>query len=164
MKIPKSRREKETSIHGKIINWISILSLLLIGAQIVLAHLHDLKRMAVTVPSVYATNVFYWVDGTPEAVLSNPLWYDPLPKESLIWLIQTVPDERSDMAPRHYSPKSDRFLVCVPYHDAKEKGQPMTIVANQILTQALTGGEGWKKAMMQIQEKALPPKSWTPFW
>ena len=52
----------------------------------------------------------------------------------------------------HYSPELNRFLVCALYHEAKSKGMHMTNLANQLLSQVLTGGDGWQKAMLQFQE------------
>ena len=56
--------------------------------------------------------------------------------------------------PKHYSPEINRFLVSVLYHEAKGKNLAMTTLANQLLAQALTGGEGWQQAMLQFQENA----------
>jgi hypothetical protein len=58
---------------------------------------------------------------------------------------------------QHYSPELNRFLVCALYHEAKERGMHMTNLANQLLSQALTGGDGWQKAIMQYQEPAQEP-------
>src|SRR5882762_8962486 len=49
------------------------------------------------------------------------------------------------MRPKHYSPAINRFLVSVLYHEAKGRGMPMTTLANQLLSKALTGGNGWQK-------------------
>jgi len=57
------------------------------------------------------------------------------------------------MRPKHYSPAINRFLVSVLYHEAKGRGIHMTTLANQLLSKALTGGDGWQKTMMQLQEK-----------
>ena len=46
----------------------------------------------------------------------------------------------------HYSPALDRFLVSVLYHEAKRRKQPMTVVANTVLTDALKDTEGWRLA------------------
>lgn len=48
--------------------------------------------------------------------------------------------------PTHYSPAIDRFLVCVLYHEAKRRKQPMTAVANALLKDALKDTEGWRIA------------------
>jgi len=48
--------------------------------------------------------------------------------------------------PRHYSPQLGRFLVCVLYHEARRRGQPMTALANQLLECALAGSAGWREA------------------
>jgi hypothetical protein len=58
------------------------------------------------------------------------------------------------MRPKHYSPAISRFLVSVLYHEAKGRGVHMTTLTNQLLSKILTGGEGWQKTMMQLQEKA----------
>ncbi len=56
--------------------------------------------------------------------------------------------------PRYYSPQLGRFLVCVLYHEARRRGQPMTALANQLLESALAGSEGWQEAeqAMRLQE------------
>jgi len=48
--------------------------------------------------------------------------------------------------PRYYSPQLGRFLVCVLYHEARRRGQPMTTLANQLLESALAGSAGWREA------------------
>jgi hypothetical protein len=48
--------------------------------------------------------------------------------------------------PKHYSPEIGRFLVSVLYHEARERGVPMTVLTNQLLQDGLNGTEGWKKA------------------
>ena len=55
---------------------------------------------------------------------------------------------------KHYSPAINRFLVSVLYHEARAKRVPMTSLVNQILTERLTGGDGWRRAMLQLQEQA----------
>jgi hypothetical protein len=59
---------------------------------------------------------------------------------------------------RHYSPQLGRFLVCVLYHEARRRGQPMTALANQLLESALAGSEGWRQAeeAMRLAEKPIP--------
>jgi hypothetical protein len=52
---------------------------------------------------------------------------------------------------RHYSPQLERFLVCVLYHEARRRGQPMTALANQLLETALAGSESWREA-----QEAMP--------
>jgi hypothetical protein len=56
----------------------------------------------------------------------------------------------------HYSPELNRFLVCALYHEAKKRGMHMTNLANQLLSQTLTGGDGWQKAMLQFQDETEP--------
>jgi len=38
---------------------------------------------------------------------------------------------------RHYSPQLSRELVCQSYHRAKAKRIPMTVLANQLIEEAL---------------------------
>ena len=59
---------------------------------------------------------------------------------------------------RHYTPELRRFLVTVLYHEAKEQGVPMTVLANDLLTRSLQGGQGWKKAEEQwrLPEQPVP--------
>jgi hypothetical protein len=66
--------------------------------------------------------------------------------------------------PRYYSPQLGRFLVCVLYHEARRRGQPMTALANQLLESALAGSEGWQEAeqAMQAQETTLPYRASPP--
>ena len=62
--------------------------------------------------------------------------------------------------PKHYSPEIRRFLVSALYHEAKGRGVPMTVLANQILQSGLIGTEGWKKAEgARLQEQSLPYKT-----
>jgi hypothetical protein len=57
--------------------------------------------------------------------------------------------------PKHYSPEIRRFLVSALYHEAKGRGVPMTVLANQILQSGLAGTEGWKKAEeARLQEQS----------
>jgi hypothetical protein len=58
---------------------------------------------------------------------------------------------------RHYSPQLGRFLVCVLYHEARRRGQPMTRLANQLLESALAGSEGWQEAKqaMRLQDASV---------
>jgi hypothetical protein len=59
------------------------------------------------------------------------------------------------MPRKHYSPGIRRFLVSALYHEAKERGVPMTVLTNQILEAGLTGTEGWKKAEeARLQEQS----------
>ena len=51
---------------------------------------------------------------------------------------------------RHYSPAIDRFLVCALYHEARERGMPMTKLVNELLKAALLGSAGWQKARNQL--------------
>ena len=60
--------------------------------------------------------------------------------------------------PRHYSPQLGRFLVCVLYHEARRRGQPMTALAKQLLESALAGSAGWREAevAMRLSEETAP--------
>ena len=59
---------------------------------------------------------------------------------------------------RYYSPQLGRFLVCVLYHEARRRGQPMTTLANQLLESALAGSAGWREAevAMRLSEGPAP--------
>jgi hypothetical protein len=62
--------------------------------------------------------------------------------------------------PKHYSPEIRRFLVSVLYHEAKGRGVPMTVLANQILGEGLAGTDGWKRAKeARLQENSPPYKT-----
>lgn len=59
---------------------------------------------------------------------------------------------------KHYSPAIDRFVVKALYHEARGRGVAMTTLTNQLLEEALRGGEGWRQAQnetMMLQER--PP-------
>ncbi len=58
--------------------------------------------------------------------------------------------------PRHYSPQLGRFLVCVLYHEARRRGQPMTRLANQLLESALAGSAGWREAEVAMRSIGAP--------
>jgi hypothetical protein len=47
---------------------------------------------------------------------------------------------------RYYSPRIDRFLVRVLYHEAKQRGLPMTKLVNELLEEQLRDGHGWRVA------------------
>ena len=51
--------------------------------------------------------------------------------------------------PRHYCPALNRFLVSALYHEARRRKTPMTRLADQILTEALRGSQGWQEAEHQ---------------
>jgi len=44
----------------------------------------------------------------------------------------------------HYSPCINRELVRTLYHEAKHRRMPMTRLVNTLLSDALTGTEGWQ--------------------
>ena len=46
----------------------------------------------------------------------------------------------------HYSPVIRRFLVKVLYHEARHRRKPMTVLTSEILSEALQGTEGWRRA------------------
>jgi len=46
----------------------------------------------------------------------------------------------------HYSPEIDRFLVSCLYHEARERQMPMTRLVNELLSEALDGSAGRRKA------------------
>ena len=58
------------------------------------------------------------------------------------------------MRQKHYTPAIHRFLVCALFHEAKRRHIKMTVLVNQLLSQQLTGGEGWQQAMKQLDEQA----------
>lgn len=51
------------------------------------------------------------------------------------------------MRHKRYSPAIHRFLLSCLYHEAKARGVKMTALLNEILTEKLTGGDGWREAM-----------------
>jgi hypothetical protein len=57
------------------------------------------------------------------------------------------------MRQKHYSPAIHRFIVSCLYHEAKRRGVKMTVLVNQLLSTALTGGDGWQEAMKQMREQ-----------
>lgn len=54
---------------------------------------------------------------------------------------------------QHYSPAIQRFLVSALYHEAKARRQKMTTLVNNLLTEALANGEGWREALKQQEQK-----------
>ena len=58
--------------------------------------------------------------------------------------------------PKHYVPTIGRELVCVLYHEARLRGMPMTRLVNHLLTEALTGAQGWQMALMQQRQQQHP--------
>jgi hypothetical protein len=53
--------------------------------------------------------------------------------------------------PAHYSPAIERQIVCALYHEAKRRRQPMTKLANELLSGVLRDTEGWQTALDQQQ-------------
>jgi len=63
------------------------------------------------------------------------------------------------MPQKHYTPPLSRFLVCALHHQAKQRGIPMTRLANEIAQAGLKDSPGWRMAeaqqeAMQIRESA----------
>lgn len=50
---------------------------------------------------------------------------------------------------RHYSPRINRFLVTVLFHEAKARNIPMTKLTDQLLAKSLEGSESWEKSLIQ---------------
>jgi len=53
--------------------------------------------------------------------------------------------------PAHYSPAIERQIVCALYHEAKRRRQPMTKLANELLSGVLRDTEGWQTSLDQQQ-------------
>jgi hypothetical protein len=53
--------------------------------------------------------------------------------------------------PAHYSPAIERQIVCALYHEAKLRRQPMTKLANELLSGVLRDIKGWQTALDQQQ-------------
>ena len=53
--------------------------------------------------------------------------------------------------PLHYTPPLSRFIVCALFHEAKERGSPMTQLANDLVQAGLKDSPGWRKARDQMQ-------------
>lgn len=51
----------------------------------------------------------------------------------------------------HYTPPLSRFIVCALFHEAKERGIPMTQLANDLIESSLKDSSGWQKAREQMQ-------------
>ena len=47
---------------------------------------------------------------------------------------------------RHYSPRINRFLVSVLYHEARRRNIPMTKLTDELLRQQLVGSPSWEMA------------------
>lgn len=57
--------------------------------------------------------------------------------------------------PLHYSPTISRFVVSVLYHEAKQRGIPMTKLTDNLLRKALSGTIGWETATsLQISKSS----------
>ena len=55
------------------------------------------------------------------------------------------------MPRKHYTPPLSRFIVCALYHEAKQRGIPMTRLANNLVEAALRDSAGWKEAQDQLR-------------
>jgi len=53
--------------------------------------------------------------------------------------------------PKHYTPPLSRFNVCALYHEAKQRGIPMTQLANELVEAGLKESAGWKQAQEQMR-------------
>ena len=47
---------------------------------------------------------------------------------------------------RHYIPQINRFIISALYHEAKSRKMPMTKLTEHLLTESLSGTEGWRAA------------------
>ena len=57
------------------------------------------------------------------------------------------------MPQKHYTPPLSRFIVSALYHEAKQRGIPMTRLANDLIETGLKDSAGWKEAQSQ---EAMP--------
>jgi hypothetical protein len=63
------------------------------------------------------------------------------------------------MKKKHYSPVLSRFVVSALYHEARSQKLPMTVLADQILTNGLKRTHGWQTAeSSQVSENAPPTR------
>jgi len=60
--------------------------------------------------------------------------------------------------PNYYSPRLNRFLICVLYHEARRRKQPMTVLADELLERPLRQTESWRLAeqSMQLNDSPAP--------
>ena len=56
---------------------------------------------------------------------------------------------------RHYSPRINRFLVSVLYHEARRRQIPMTKLTDELLRQQLAGSESWEIASRVAEESPV---------
>ncbi len=59
--------------------------------------------------------------------------------------------------PNYYSPRLNRFLITVLYHEAKRRKQPMTVLADELLEQRLRQTQSWRTAEAAMQLNDSPP-------
>lgn len=60
---------------------------------------------------------------------------------------------RSRRRKKHYVPNINRFLISALYHEAKSRKMPMTKLAETLLTESLSGTEGWRVAEDSFEEE-----------
>lgn len=58
---------------------------------------------------------------------------------------------------RHYIPQINRFLISALYHEAKSRKMPMTKLTEHLLTEGLSGTEGWRAAQESLVREEPPP-------
>jgi hypothetical protein len=56
--------------------------------------------------------------------------------------------------PTHYVPRISRFLVCALYHEGKRRGEPMTRLVDDLLTDVLCETPGWRLAEKQMETES----------
>jgi hypothetical protein len=59
------------------------------------------------------------------------------------------------MPQKHYTPPLSRFNVCALFHEAKQRGIPMTRLVNDLVETGLKESLGWKQAQKQMSEMRL---------
>ena len=59
----------------------------------------------------------------------------------------------------HYSPRINRFLVSVLYHEAKRRQIPMTKLTDELLKKQLAGLPSWAMAQESKIAEEPPPYS-----
>ena len=62
-------------------------------------------------------------------------------------------------SPRYYSPRINRFLVSVLYHEAKRRQIPMTTLTDELLKKQLAGLSSWDMAQESKIAEEPPPYS-----
>ena len=59
------------------------------------------------------------------------------------------------MPQKYYTPSLSRLNVCALYHEAKHRQIPMTRLADELITKALSGSIGMQKAQ-EVREGSPP--------